>query len=288
MTENAEKFISKPSSAPSIFNYKDYRSYLIDFYHFKKSKPQGYSYRKFSKDAGFSSTNILKLILDGKRNIGSGSVAKFIQALKLDGPKAEYFHLLVKLEKAKNDTEKTACIKRMTSLLPNSKKNTLEKTHHRYLSHWLYPVIREITAHPKFQLDPYWITNIMHAMVNPSEVNSIFQFLIEENFIVKNKDQTYSAREAIIESTDEIDSLAIRNFHRCILREAIEVIDKIPVKDREYAAVTISMSPKHINLLKNKIKKFRDELHEWAAEVRESEPCESVVQINLQMYPHNK
>ena len=55
---------------PSVYEYLDYRQFLRD--HFaasKKAKPQ-YSFRYFSRRAGLSSSNFLKLVMDGKRNLG--------------------------------------------------------------------------------------------------------------------------------------------------------------------------------------------------------------------------
>ena len=52
---------------------------------FRKDGKRGYSYRAFSKAAGFSSPNVLKLVIEGKRNIGPEAVENFITALGLSG-----------------------------------------------------------------------------------------------------------------------------------------------------------------------------------------------------------
>ncbi|MBD3242678.1 MAG: TIGR02147 family protein [Chitinivibrionales bacterium] len=78
-----------------IGEYHDYREYLRDFYHFKKRTNPYYSYRLFSMKAGFKAPNLLKLVMDGKRNLTRQSVVKFAKALRLDELETERFRAMV-------------------------------------------------------------------------------------------------------------------------------------------------------------------------------------------------
>ena len=78
-----------------IGEYRDYRKYLRDFYHYKKGTNPYYSYRLFSMKAGFKAPNLLKLVMDGQRNLTKQSVVKFAKALRLDEHEAEYFRQMV-------------------------------------------------------------------------------------------------------------------------------------------------------------------------------------------------
>jgi uncharacterized protein (TIGR02147 family) len=79
----------------SVFQYRDYRQFLCDFYHYKKLTNPYYSYRLFSMKAGFRAPNLLKLVMDGQRNLTRDSVEKFSRALKLTDAEAAYFYDLV-------------------------------------------------------------------------------------------------------------------------------------------------------------------------------------------------
>jgi len=78
-----------------VFEYTDYRRYLHDFYHYKKRTNPYYSYRLFSMKAGFKAPNLLKLVMDGQRNLTRESVDKFVHALRLTNGEAAYFTSLV-------------------------------------------------------------------------------------------------------------------------------------------------------------------------------------------------
>jgi len=84
----------------SIFEYDDYRAYLRDLYEHLKKTGTHFSYRSFSSKAGFRSPNILKLVIDGKRNLSPQSVQKFARALNLKKDEAEFFRILVNLNQA--------------------------------------------------------------------------------------------------------------------------------------------------------------------------------------------
>jgi uncharacterized protein (TIGR02147 family) len=57
----------------SVFEYSDYREFLTDFYHFKKSTDSKFSHRSFLQKAGMSGPNFLSprplACLQGKQNI---------------------------------------------------------------------------------------------------------------------------------------------------------------------------------------------------------------------------
>jgi hypothetical protein len=47
--------------------------------------------------------------------------------------------------------------------------------------------------------------------------------------------------------------------------------------------------PEHrLDELKQRLKSFRSELHEWAVQAAEQDPGELVIQVNFQMYPQTK
>ncbi len=68
----------------NIYNFSDYRDFLKDRYRQLKEADPVFSFRHFSKQAGFGSPNYLKLVMDGKRNLSAEAVFKFAKGLRLD------------------------------------------------------------------------------------------------------------------------------------------------------------------------------------------------------------
>lgn len=271
----------------SIYGYTNYRTYLRDFYRFKKDSYRGYSYRKFSKAAGFNSPNMLKLVIDGHRNLTSTSLPKFIKGLGLVGQMAEYFRVLVKLNQAKTDNEQLEYFEKLKRLTPAAKKRKINAESLRYLSHWLFPVIREMIHLPDFCDDPYWIARRLTGRASIKEINQALQFLIKNNFIVKNNGR-YETNDNMVLSSDEVKNLAIRNYHREMLNQARQSLESLPLEEREFGALTFVLPEDSLIELKFKLKEFRKELHLWAIQAADDKKTENVVQLNFQMFPQTK
>ena len=83
------------SHRPSVYEYVDYRAYLRAFYEAEKAQRAAFSYRYFARRAGLASPNFLKLVIEGKRNLGKESVLAFATALDLNAEETEFFNDLV-------------------------------------------------------------------------------------------------------------------------------------------------------------------------------------------------
>jgi uncharacterized protein (TIGR02147 family) len=272
----------------SIYGYTDYRSYLRDFYEFRKNSQRGYSYRNFSKVAGFTSPNILKLVIDGERNISNESTSKFIKALGLKGQMAEYFMTLVRMNQSKSDGDKEYFFGILQKLTPQAKRRDLKAENLKYVSHWLFPVLRELVSLPDFKNDPYWISRRLRGKATIGDIGQALQFLQKEGFVEKTEDGLLKPKDNMIFSDDEVKSLAIRSYHRQMLEQAKESLESVSIEEREFGALTCILPEESLEELKYKLKNFRRDLHTWAMQVTEEKGGEIVVQINSHMYPHTR
>jgi uncharacterized protein (TIGR02147 family) len=276
------------NQGPSIYGYTNYRIYLADYYQFRKESKRGYSFRQFSQAAGFTAPNVLKLVIDKQRNISGPSLEKFIRALGLTGNSAEYFRCLVCMNQAKTDQERAVHYEKLRRLLPSSRRYELDSDAVEYLSHWIYPVLREMSMLKGFRDDPYWIQRRLNGRIELKEIISALNFLKKKNFIQKRADGTFSVKDDIVISSDEVKSLAVRNFHRKVLEQAVEAIEDLPLEQREFGALIFQLPDSALPELKARLKEFRRDLHQWALEQNQNTQEGAVVQLNFQMFPQTK
>lgn len=276
------------SNKISIFGYTNYRSFLADYYNHRKNSHKGYSYRSFSKKAGFSSPNFLKLVIDGKRNISQEAMTKFVYALDLNEKEVEYFFALVKMNQTKSDEEKEKYFNILKSLAPHGKHRELEADSLKYLSHWMYPVIREMVLLDGYRDDPYWIARRLNGEFSQQDVVNALKFLKDKEFISRDENGKWHAGQEMVLSSDEVRSLAIRNYHRQMLDCSKDALEKLDISSREFGALTIILPEESVEELKKKIKSFRQSLHEWAVNELGDRKGEMIVQVNFQMFPHSK
>lgn len=65
-----------------IFEYRDYREYMRDFYEERK-RCSAFTWREFAKLAGFSSSGYLKLVCDGKTRLSLAGIPQVASAMNL-------------------------------------------------------------------------------------------------------------------------------------------------------------------------------------------------------------
>ena len=89
----------------SILEYKDYRTYMQDFYDDRKERG-AFSWREFCKNTGFTSPNFLKLVCMGQSSLSKVKIAPVAKAMGLVGYETEYFTYLVEFGNATKDSVK--------------------------------------------------------------------------------------------------------------------------------------------------------------------------------------
>ncbi|RZA24552.1 MAG: TIGR02147 family protein [Proteobacteria bacterium] len=273
---------------PSIYGYTNYRVYLADFYEVRKKSKRGYSYRQFSQQAGFTSPNYLKLVIEGQRNLSPQSVEQFIEALGLSVPMAAYFRCLVSWNQETDDSEKAELFQKLMRLTPAARRYELEADAMEYIQHWIYPVLREMVLNGEFRDDPYWIERRLNGRSDIREITNALNFLRTRGFIFKDESGKYQVKDDVVISSDEVRSLAVRTYHRRALEQAILMLEDLPMTQREYGALIIQLPENNLSELKQKLKDFRKDLHQWALEKSKKDPNSVVVQCNFQMYPQSK
>ena len=131
----------------------------------------------------------------------------------------------------------------------------------------------------EYRDDPYWIARRLNDDISQSEVNKALKFLKEKEFIFRDEQGEWQASQDMVLSSDEVRSLAIRNYHRQMLECSERSLEKLEINQREFGALTIILPEDSIEELKNKLKHFRQGLHEWAVQEVEDSAGELVVQL---------
>src|SRR3989338_10129624 len=130
------------SDRPNIFEFDNYRTYLKELYASLKTAKAPFSFRYFSKKAGFRSPNFLKLVMEGKRNISPESIEKFAQALDLNKEGAIFFRNLVLLNQATTVEERKFYAEQIIRSRFYRKVYPLKQAQFDYYSNWYFIPIR--------------------------------------------------------------------------------------------------------------------------------------------------
>lgn len=266
---------------PNIFEYLGYRNFLKDMFAFRKSENPSFSFRVFSKMAGLSSSNFLKLVMDGKRNLSAGAIFKFAKAMKLKKDETRFFETLVYFDQSKNADEKNAQYEKILQTKSYHDVRPLETHQYAYFSNWHFVAIRELVLLKNFKEDYAWINKKLGARLYAEEIRRAIQILIDLNLLRRNSGGLLEQTEGKLTTTPEMGSLALINFHREMLKKAGESLEKTRTANRDISALTVAVSKKQFEKIRERLNQVRREIHAIASE---KDAYESVYQINFQMF----
>ena len=269
-------------AALGVYAYLDYRAYLRDFYAAKKQASRAFSYRSFSKRAGVSSPNYLKLVIEGKRNLSPKMASQFAQACSLDAEAARYFVHLVAFNQSKTSTERAEHYDRLTGFQRYQQAHKLEIAHAAYYSDWYMPAIRELAASRGFREEPEWIAEQLVPRITSLQAQRALETLTDLGLLVRNAAGRLVQADALLSTGPETRGLHIAAFHRAMMHRAVESIDLVAAPERDISSLTLCLGRGGLKALKERLQRFRRELLELSA--LESDP-EQVVQVNFQLFP---
>ncbi len=265
-----------------VYAYLDYRHLLRDYYEQRKADSHGFSFRAFARRAGVKAPNHLKRVMDGDRSLSETSAAQYAAALGLSGDEAEYFRELVRFGQAASQEARGRAYRRLTEFRGYRRAHRLDAMQDRYHSAWYIPTVREMIALSDFRPDPGWIAQRMIPPITERQAAEALHVLEELQMIRTTEDGKIERTEAVVSTGPETTNIHVANYHRTMMRVAIDALDRVSALERDISALTLCVREDSISELKERVRAFRKEL--LAMEAIGAE-CDRVVQIGIQIFP---
>lgn len=269
-------------AAVDIFRYRDYRSFLREYYERNKERKGGYSLRAFSRGTGLRSPNYLKLVMDGDRNLTPSMALRFAEGCGLSGEAAEYFCELVAFNQARLARERELHFERLTRFSRFRRVHKLDVAQSAYHAEWYIPAIRELLARDDFREDPAWIARALLPEISPAQAKRALAILLELGLAIRDESGRLRQAQELVETPTGPLPHHVAGFHRAMLKLAAESLDRVPRDEREIASVTLYLSAAQLQQLKAELQAFRNHLlQKYQAQSGNGR----VAQLNLQLFP---
>jgi uncharacterized protein (TIGR02147 family) len=267
---------------PSVYEYTEYRSYLRDYYVAEKARRPAFSYRYFARRAGHTSPNFLKLVIEGKRNLGPASVTAFAKALELDVEEASFFADLVAYGQAKNEEAKNKHLSRIVAARNYRKAGRLEGQLFDYLQHWYLPAIRELVARPDFVEDPKWIARELTPQISAKKAAEGLKVLTNLGLVRRMPDGRLGRGDPSWTTGPETNAKIVSEFHHQMLTLAADAVKNVNADARNVSSLVVCIKTKTIDEIRRRLTSFQQEL---LALCDADEEPEVVYQIGMQLFP---
>jgi uncharacterized protein (TIGR02147 family) len=261
-----------------IVEYTDFRLYMRDFYEERK-RCSAFSWREFSKVAGFSSPSYMKVVCDGKSKLSRIGVERTGAAMGLSGFEMDYFRAMVVFGQAETEEKKVEAYEKMLAMAKSYKVRVLEGDLFEYYESWRNPVLREL-APIMPGATPGEMAKMCYPEVSALEVRESLDFLTKSG-LLKKVDGNFVQSETSLRGTTDATRLAMRGMHRIMSKLATPALE-LPKEIRNFSGVTMGLSRESFGKVEKVLNECRRQIIDIAAEEKN---IEQVYRLNLQLFP---
>ncbi len=266
-----------------VTDYLDYRKYILDYY--KEHKEQGsFSWREFSRIAGFGNPVYLKRVTEGVHNLSLQSAGRVAKGMNLVGKDLIYFKLMVLFKNAKTSQERESAFKRMQKIGRDNDSTLHSKDVLRFFSSYKNLVVRELATFIP-EATPSKIAQMAIPEMSPVEVADSIGLMLKLGILEKAENGKLHQTSKVISMIEPAKQVASTKLQIAMGKLALDAMQKIPFAERNMTGLTIGISPKTYKRIVYEISEFHKKI---AAIVTEDTESNQVFRLNLQLFPLSK
>lgn len=272
-----------------VFDYTDYRRYLLDYYREQKGSSRVFSYRWFARKAGINSVGLYKDVVEGRQGLGQVLAVKFSQALGHGEREAEYFRNLVHFGEASTPAERRLWFGKMLGSY-DSKAARLDGGQHEFYSRWYYGAVRALLSYQAFRGDYAALGRALDPAIRPEEARKAVRVLEKLGLVAKDPEGFLRPVDPVITSGASdpdgsgrnLKTLNIVHFQRSMLKRAAQAYDRKDYRDVDMSTLTLSFSKETYLAVKKEIAELRRKI---AALAERDDRPDRVYQLSYNLFP---
>jgi uncharacterized protein (TIGR02147 family) len=228
----------------NLFEFTDYREYLLRYYIEKKKANPRYSYQLLTRQAGFSNRGFIHNVIKGTRNLSKLNCYKLSQALGHSAKEQDYFENIVAYAQTDNEKERSYFLKQAFQVADKADVRLIEKDRYEYYSTWYHSAIRSLIDMLPVRNNYAQLSRRLSPSITASQVKESLKLLKRLGLIAKGSDGCYQLTGRHIRTSNEISRAAKNQFHIACAELAKNSIRNDPPDSRNAVSMTLGLSRK--------------------------------------------
>ncbi|MFK7931501.1 MAG: TIGR02147 family protein [Myxococcota bacterium] len=248
---------------PKLFDYMDYRAFLVDWFAAKKREDPTYSYSRFAEESGGSKSTFAN-VLRGARHPRPQSLDQFAHAIGMSPEERNYLGVLVELSSAQTEARRQQTLERILSNERYGQVRMAEtegdENIDRYLEFWYLPAIRELASIGGFQADADWVVGRLTPKITREQAQEALDTLFDLGLLRTDEAGNVRAREPEIRTQNDAYQTAVARFYRTAIPTLLQRMDTDRSDTQHLRTSTLSLPASAIPEAKLKIDALMDQL----------------------------
>ena len=276
----------------SIYQYVDFRQFIIDRVETLQAENEHLSIREILRRVECSSPSYYKeVIVDGKKRMSLAVARRFGKFLKLSPPETEYFILLVQFNQAKTELERLHFYERIIHFKqkPQTENHFLTIREYGYMAHWQNVVIRELlpllsSFGNRNAAERAVLASKLRIPITDRQINDAIALLESLRFVSKDGDGNYRKTATAIRA--ETRSPAAYKMLCQFTDLGKEIINASDVRQRLFKVAVLGMNKENRAVIEKKLDEVCQEIVEIAG--ADKDKVDRLYGMNIQLYPLTK
>jgi len=268
-------------SCPDIYGYVCYRTWLRDWFDWKKSVRATYSHRLFARMAGQRSPSTLIQVMDGVRNVSETALEGFLRALDLDVGEERFFRDLVQVDQGATPAVRAEALERILATQRFAETRSMSGELTRVLSDWHGPAIFELASCPDFRLEPAWIATRLDPPITEEQASAAVELLLRVGML-KRTEQGVAREAPRFGIPQPVHRTAALRYHQAMLKLASRGLETFDEKARYVSGFTTAITPERLPELQAELELF---LGQFFGHCEGEETPTEAYQLSLAFFP---
>jgi uncharacterized protein (TIGR02147 family) len=247
------------ASLPDIVNYAEYRSYLKDRYAAIKSGNANFSHRYINAKVGAKSSGWISDILAGRQRMQPFQVRAVAAAFKLDAREQAFLAVLVEMEKAADPDQRVAAMEKWLAL-KGPKREAVGKDRFAFFDHWYHLALREVLGILPFKGDYAALGAALSPPISGRKAKKAVDLMQRLGLILP---QIWNRRVSDIPVLVKAPAAEAGHWNRILtdmMKLAPAALQKHGKEERDFSALTLSLSPEGMKKAGEEIAQLRKRL----------------------------
>ncbi|MBN1577042.1 MAG: TIGR02147 family protein [Chitinispirillaceae bacterium] len=271
---------------PNIFEYIDFKQYLVDLYKAKRSIEPGFTHAYVCHKLGQpNSRSFFNNIISGRKKLTSSFVELLIRIFNLGTVESKFFRALVNYNQASGADEKEFYFDQIVQL--NQTPCTLiDKDTYEYYKKWYHSTIRSLLAIIDFKNDYKSLAGKLCPAITSKQARESIALLKRLGMVESDADGCLRPVDKVLSTGQSSHDDILRHYQVQCLELGKQAVLNDENQPCHTTTHTVFVSDIGYRRILNRLEQCRSEIRSIIH--KDEAPSTRVYQVNLQLFPKTK
>lgn len=271
-------------SDPRIFDYRDYREWLRDWFVARDGRP---SIRGFARRAKCSAS-LVSAIINGRRDLHTGRAELWARLMDLSDDEQAFLLNLVTAEHDPSREIRESAEGMIEGARALDRSAVLNDATVALFANWYVGAVLELARCRGWRDEPEWIARRIHPAISSDEAARALEILETLNYLVHDEQGVLRPADEIYRTGHDVADQrlvqdALRGLHLDVLKLAARALQETPAALRQFGTTTFAVPESLLPELKVRVARFQEGVLKLVSDARAERS--HVYHLGVQLFP---